>query len=168
MKAKNLTSDEIQNAIKEFRNAVYQVLPSGPNNLPHALLFISSMLHGVAQAQAFMLSEAALSQTLKKDVNVEVLEDELVNDSVTNDLIAMAALLMIRCHSIGEVEGNRGIMSGITPDIIAATMTDFKTLKGREPVGIASALLEVAKHGGGGVELPPLTPEHEMSTATRH
>ncbi len=130
-----LTPEQLEATIKQSRNNALISMINGPTVLPHILLNFTSMLHGVAQATAVVLTEEGCNGGVTIDGNC-IVPNEIIND----DHIAFAALLMIRVHRMTS----NGLITEMTPNIVSEVFLDFKKLKGREPNGISKHLHEVA------------------------
>lgn len=140
-------------AIAIFRAKAFKVITSdnAPNIYPHTLMLLSSMVHGAAQALAIMTSKSA--QDAEPDEEGKVTVESLVPTAVTNDTITFAALMMLRTHTV--IPGkDGGVITEISPDIIAGAIDDFKKLRNREPSDLNTLLTEIAGHSLG---LPTVT-----------
>ena len=136
-------------AIAIFRSKAFKVITSenAPNIYPHTIMLLSSMMHGAAQALAIMTSKTA-QDTVDQSGDDPVTVEDLVPTAVTNDTVTFAALMMLRTHTI--ITGKEGgVVTEMSPDIVAGAIDDFKKLRNREPTDLNTLLSEIATHSQG-------------------
>lgn len=133
-------------AIAKFRDKAFEVISNedAPNVYPHVLMLLGSMMHGVAQALAIVVSKSA--QEAKPNEEGRVTVNELMPRALTNDTVSFAALLMLRMHRVVPGEDG-GVVTEISPDIVISAVDDFKKLYDRDMTDINSMITEIMAVG---------------------